>query len=83
MGRRGCGVSSSIAACTAPRTSGRSTPLDLVAAEGLRPLPAGWVWERVVAEDRRVSWDGDVSYDGVLYGLPSRPRCTSARGRAR
>ena len=48
-------------------------PVELLAAEGLRPLPAGWVWERFVAEDRRVSWDGYVSYDGVLYGLPSRP----------
>lgn len=48
-------------------------PVDLLAAEGLRPLPAGWAWERFVAEERRVSWDGYVSYDGVLYGLPSAP----------
>lgn len=54
-------------------------PVDLVAAEGLRPLPAGWVWERFVAEDRRVSWDGYVSYDGVLYGLPSRPNAPGER----
>jgi transposase len=47
-------------------------PVELLAAEGLRPLPAGWSWERFLAEERRVSWDGDVSYDGVLYGLPSR-----------
>ena len=47
-------------------------PLELLAAEGLRPLPAGWSWERFLAEERKVSWDGYVSYDGVLYGLPSR-----------
>jgi len=50
-----------------------SRPVELLAAEGLRPLPAGWAWERFLAEERRVSWDGYVSYDGVLYGLPSRP----------
>src|SRR5260221_4910058 len=48
-------------------------PVELLAAEGLRPLPAGWAWHRFLAEERRVSWDGYVSYDGVLYGLPSRP----------
>jgi transposase len=48
-------------------------PVDLLATEGLRPLPVGWAWERFVAEERRVSWDGYVSYDGVLYGLPSPP----------
>jgi hypothetical protein len=48
-------------------------PVDRLAAEGLRPLPAGWAWERFLAEERRVSWDGYVSYDGVLYGLPSQP----------
>jgi transposase len=48
-------------------------PVERLAAEGLRPLPAGWAWERFLAEERRVSWDGYVSYDGVLYGLPSQP----------
>jgi transposase len=48
-------------------------PVAQLAAEGLRPLPQGWAWERFVAEERRVSWDGYISYDGVLYGLPSRP----------
>lgn len=47
-------------------------PVELLAAEGLHALPAGWAWERFLAEERRVSWDGYVSYDGVLYGLPSR-----------
>jgi transposase len=56
-------------------------PVELLAAEGLRPLPAGWAWERFVAEERRVSWDGYVSYDGVLSGLPSSlPSRPSAPG---
>ena|SRR5689334_16003496 len=51
------------------RTTG-ARPLDRWADEGLRPLPDGWAWERFTAEERRVSWDGFVSFDGVLYGLP-------------
>ena len=38
---------------------------------GLRPLPTDWAWERFATEERKVSWDGYVSYDGVLYGLPA------------
>jgi hypothetical protein len=45
-------------------------PLERVAEEGLRPAPDGWVWERFAAEERTVSLDGYVSYDGVLYGVP-------------
>ena len=41
--------------------------------ETLRALPAGWAWERFAVEERRVSWEGYVSYVGVLYGLPSLP----------
>jgi len=37
----------------------------------LRPLPPAFAWERFATEERRVSWDGFLSYDGVLYGLPS------------
>lgn len=48
-------------------------PVERWAAEGLRPLPTGFAWERFGAEERKVSWDGYVSYDGVLYGLPSEP----------
>ncbi len=38
--------------------------------EGLQPIPSGWAWERWATEERKVSWDGYLSYDGVLYGLP-------------
>ncbi len=54
-------------------------PVDRWAAEGLRPLPTGWAWERFGAEERQVSWDGYVSYDGVLYGLPSAPALAGRR----
>jgi hypothetical protein len=37
----------------------------------LQPLPSGWAWERWATEERKVSWDGYLSYDGVLYGLPA------------
>jgi transposase len=39
--------------------------------EPLSPLPQAFAWERFATEERRVSWDGYLSYDGVLYGLPS------------
>ena len=39
--------------------------------EGLQPLPSEWAWDRWATEDRKVSWDGFLSYDGVLYGLPA------------
>jgi transposase len=51
----------------------RQRPMERWAEEGLRPLPDAFAWERFGAEDRRVSWDGYLSYDGVLYGLPSEP----------
>ena len=41
--------------------------------EQLMPLPTDFEWERFGAEERRVSWDGFLSYDGVLYGLPAEP----------
>jgi transposase len=41
--------------------------------EPLTPLPAAFAWERFATEERKVSWDGYLSYDGVLYGLPSDP----------
>ncbi len=41
--------------------------------EPLAPLPEAFAWERFATEERKVSWDGYLSYDGVLYGLPSDP----------
>ncbi len=52
------------------RTTGQR-PVDRWREEGLQPLPSGWAWERWASEERKVSWDGFVSYDGVLYGLPA------------
>ena len=46
-------------------------PVDRLAEENLLPLPHAFAWERFATEERKVSWDGYVSYDGVLYGLPS------------
>src|SRR5260370_6043523 len=48
-------------------------PLDRRAREPLSPLPQAFAWERFATEERKVSWDGYLSYDGVLYGLPSEP----------
>lgn len=51
--------------------------------EGLRPLPTGFAWERFGTEERKVSWDGYLSYDGVLYGLPSEPAMTGRQVQVR
>jgi hypothetical protein len=45
-------------------------PVDRLAEEQLQPLPQAFAWERFATEERKVTWDGYVSYDGVLYGLP-------------
>ena len=45
-------------------------PVDRLAEEQLQPLPQEFAWERFATEERKVTWDGYVSYDGVLYGLP-------------
>lgn len=39
--------------------------------EPLAPFPTAFAWERFATEERKVGWDGYLSYDGVLYGLPS------------
>jgi hypothetical protein len=44
--------------------------VDRLAEEQLLPLPQDFAWERFATEERKVTWDGYVSYDGVLYGLP-------------
>lgn len=48
----------------------RIRPIDRWVEEGLRPRPSGFAWERYRLEDRRVTPDGFVSFDGVLYGVP-------------
>lgn len=48
-------------------------PVERWVEENLSPLPKDFAWERFGTEERRVSWDGFISYDGVLYGLPSQP----------
>src|SRR5713226_394366 len=45
-------------------------PRDRREREPLAALPQAFAWERFATEERKVSWDGYVSYDGVLYGLP-------------
>jgi transposase len=52
------------------RTTHR-VPVELLAAEGLRPLSARSSLDRFLKEERKVSWDGYFSYDGVKYGLPA------------
>jgi transposase len=51
----------------------RKIPMELWVEEGLRALPTDYAWERFGTEERRVSLDGFISYDGVLYGLPAHP----------
>jgi hypothetical protein len=47
-------------------------PMDLWVEEHLSPLPKDFAWQRFGTEERKVSWDGFISYDGVQYGLPSQ-----------
>lgn len=49
----------------------RRRPVEMLAAEGLRPLAPHTLWAPFVREERKVSWDGFISVDGVLYGLPA------------
>lgn len=47
-------------------------PVARLAEEKLLPLPQDYAWERFATEERKVTWDGYVSYDGVLYGLAGK-----------
>ncbi|HJT58248.1 MAG TPA: hypothetical protein VJ761_17220 [Ktedonobacteraceae bacterium] len=47
-------------------------PIERLTEEQLLSLPADFAWERFATEERKVTWDGYVSYDGVLYGLPGQ-----------
>lgn len=54
----------------------RAKPVDRWVEEGLRPLPSGFSWERFALEERKVTSDGFVPFDGVLYGVPARAQLT-------
>lgn len=56
----------------------RRLPIDLWVEENLCSLPKDRTWERYGAEERRVSSDGFIAFDGVLYGLPSQPSVAGA-----
>lgn len=58
-------------------------PIERWSQEALRPLPEGWVWERFASEERKVTWDGYFSYDGVLYGLPGPAQVAGGRVQVR
>src|SRR2546423_8655919 len=45
-------------------------PVERLVDEKLLPLPQDFAWQRFATEERKVTWDGSVSYDGVLSGLP-------------
>src|SRR5262249_26477810 len=51
-------------------------PIDRWVEEGLRPIPSGYAWERYLLEERQVTRDGFISFDGVLYGVPARAKVT-------
>jgi transposase len=51
-------------------------PLDRWVEEALRPRPTSFAWERFGLEERRVTTDNFVSFDGVLYGLPGSAALT-------
>jgi transposase len=65
---------------TVHRTT-RRVPADLWEAEGLRPMGSRSSLDRFLKEERKVSWDGYFSYDGVLYGVPAGPCVSSRSGR--
>jgi transposase len=60
-------------------------PIDRLGEEHLRAVPEDFAWERFATEERKVTWDGYVSYDGVLYGLPGKlqlsGKCVQVRER--
>jgi hypothetical protein len=66
--RPACGVSGSTLVSIARPTLER---LERLPEEHLHALPQDDAWERFATEERKVTWDGYVSYDGVLSGLPA------------
>jgi hypothetical protein len=47
-------------------------PCDLLKEESLQPLPNPDRLHKFLREDRKVSMDGFISWDGVRYGVPWR-----------
>ncbi len=58
-------------------------PVDRLSEEDLAAIPVGNGWERFASEERKVSWDGYMSYDGVLYGTPSMAQVAGKRVQVR
>jgi transposase len=54
----------------------RMKPIDRWVEEELQPLPTGFAWERFALEERKVTSDGFVPFDGVLYGVPAPAQLT-------
>lgn len=54
----------------------RAKPLDRWVEEELHSLPTGFAWERFALEERKVTSDGFVPFDGVLYGVPAPAQLT-------
>ena len=48
----------------------KARPCDLIASEGLLPMPDHRYMSMFVSRDRKVSRDGFVSFDGSRYGVP-------------
>ena len=58
-------------------------PVDRREEEALHPLPDGFAWQRFASEERKVSWDGYLSYNGVLYGVPAADKLAGRRVQVR
>ncbi len=58
----------------------RKIPLELWVEEGLSALPKDYAWERFGTEERRVSLDGFISYDGVQNALTCASTCGGVNG---
>ena len=56
----------------------RRAPVDMLPEEGLRPLAPHTLWAPFVRDERKVSWDGFISVEGVLYGLPAEAAVAGA-----
>jgi transposase len=57
----------------------RRIPREMWREESLKSLASHAVWAPFVREERKVSWDGFFSFDGVLYGLPAAAAMAGAQ----